>query len=256
MKVKDAYYFPHDSNARFDIKIAELRQRHGWAGYGLYWGIIEVLRDQDGYKFEANKKQLLSICLSCAYAELEPVLSTCFEVGLLDILDDDVEYFFSPSLTRRMQRLDDIREKRKSAGAKGGRASNKDKQSLSKLEAKEKQCSSSKVKESKVNKRKEYIARDADIEKLFDLFWSKYPRRDAKIPAQKAFRNLFTYELTDEQCNVRFQNMGVRIAQLIAEGRERKHIPLPATFLNREDFDTAPEPIETEEVEFVEVANA
>jgi hypothetical protein len=34
--MKDAYYFPHDSNARMDIRIVELRDAHGWAGYGIY----------------------------------------------------------------------------------------------------------------------------------------------------------------------------------------------------------------------------
>jgi len=146
--MKDAYYFPHDSNARMDIRIVELRDVHGWSGYGIYWGIIEVLRDQDSYRFEANKKHLLSTCLGCAYADLEPVLDTCVEVGLLAEKDG---YLFSPSLTRRMERMDEIREKRRLAGAKGGSI----KQSLSDAKANAKQVLSIKEKESKGNKSKE-----------------------------------------------------------------------------------------------------
>lgn len=47
---KSAFYFSHDSNARNDIKIMKLRRKHGMAGYGVYWCIIEILRDTSDYK--------------------------------------------------------------------------------------------------------------------------------------------------------------------------------------------------------------
>ena len=112
---KDAYYFPHDSNARQDVKILKLRIKHGWAGYGLYWGIIEALRDQDNYAFEADQPELISLAVGCSIDEITPVLNTCLEVGLLKKEDG---YIFSPSLKRRMERVDDIREKRRLAGKK------------------------------------------------------------------------------------------------------------------------------------------
>lgn len=112
---KDAYYFPHDSNARQDVKILKLRIKHGWAGYGLYWGIIETLRDQDNYAFEADQPELISLAVGCSIDEITPVLNTCLEVGLLKKEDG---YIFSPSLKRRMKRVDDIREKRRLAGKK------------------------------------------------------------------------------------------------------------------------------------------
>ncbi len=114
----------------------------------------------------------------------------------------------------------------------------------------------SKVKERKGNKKKstEDKKRDEMVETLFEKqFWPNYPRRDAKVNAFQAFKKVFDYPVPSEQCNERFRNMGIRIAQLIAEKRDRKHIPLPATFLNREDFDSTPDPIETDEIEFVEV---
>ena len=112
---KDAYYFPHDSNARQDVKILKLRIKHGWAGYGLYWGIIEALRDQDNYAFEADQPELISLAVGCSVDEITPIIDTCLEVGLLKKEDG---YIFSPSLKRRMERVDDIREKRRLAGKK------------------------------------------------------------------------------------------------------------------------------------------
>ena len=48
---KDAYYFTHDSNAKDDPKCALLIDQLGMEGYGIYWMLIEVLRDQPDYKY-------------------------------------------------------------------------------------------------------------------------------------------------------------------------------------------------------------
>ena len=51
---KDAYYFSHDSNARNDIKILRLRRSLGLEGYGIYFCLIEMLREQDDYKMSMS----------------------------------------------------------------------------------------------------------------------------------------------------------------------------------------------------------
>jgi len=181
--MKDAYYFPHDSNARMDIRIIELRNIHGWAGYGIYWGIIEVLRDQDSYRFEAEKKHLLNTCLGCAYTDLEPVLSTCVEVGLLAEKDG---YLFSPSLTRRMERVDNIREKRRLAGAKGGSV----KQSLSNAKANAKQVLSIKEKKRKEKERKGKEIKVKDTTTLQNVDESDdSPTSGCSVPAKDIFES-------------------------------------------------------------------
>ena len=47
---KDAFYFSHDSNARNDLKCMRLRRLCGMAGYGLYWCVIEMLRDASEFR--------------------------------------------------------------------------------------------------------------------------------------------------------------------------------------------------------------
>ena len=44
---KDTYWFSHDYNARNDNKIKKLIAKHGFAGYGLFWAIIEELYNND-----------------------------------------------------------------------------------------------------------------------------------------------------------------------------------------------------------------
>jgi hypothetical protein len=43
--MKSNTYFPHDANARHDEKILALRVRHGMEGYGVYFAILERLRE-------------------------------------------------------------------------------------------------------------------------------------------------------------------------------------------------------------------
>lgn len=40
----------HDSNARQDERMLALRMRLGWEGYGLYWGIVEILSASANYE--------------------------------------------------------------------------------------------------------------------------------------------------------------------------------------------------------------
>lgn len=57
---KDTFYFTHDFNARTDVKIKKLIQKHGLLGYGIYWSLIEDLynnanalpTDYEGIAFE------------------------------------------------------------------------------------------------------------------------------------------------------------------------------------------------------------
>ena len=47
-------YFPHEANLRSDIRYMKLLKEQGWKGYGIYWGIIELLRITPGYKLPRN----------------------------------------------------------------------------------------------------------------------------------------------------------------------------------------------------------
>ena len=53
---KETYYFSHDSNAITDTKILNMRADYGLEGYGLFWAIIEMMRNEESYKLQADKK--------------------------------------------------------------------------------------------------------------------------------------------------------------------------------------------------------
>ena len=102
------YYFSHDSRAQDDEKIIALRMEHGWAGYGLYWAIVERLRDAEDYTLKANFKALGFALM----ADEETVRSVVEDYGLFSVEDGR---FFSESLIRRMERMDDKSRKAKEA---------------------------------------------------------------------------------------------------------------------------------------------
>ena len=45
---KNTNYFPHDYHAHQDPKCSALINDFGFAGYGLYWSIVEILHEQGG----------------------------------------------------------------------------------------------------------------------------------------------------------------------------------------------------------------
>jgi hypothetical protein len=98
MTKKDAYYVPHDSNAKRDPKLMLLRHQLGAQGYGVYWMLIEDLREQEDYSLPV----MIIPALAHEYNISEQILKTIIEnFGLFNVQDD--KFFFSPSLISRME---------------------------------------------------------------------------------------------------------------------------------------------------------
>ena len=135
---KDAFYFSHDSNARNDQRLMKIRMKYGMQGYGVYFGIIEILREQSDYTLMIDEIEGIAFDLR---VELDVVKDIINNYNLFEINKNS---FFSRSLSRRMEKLDLIKQKRADAGRIGGK-------SKANAKAKVKQNQASKVKESKVN---------------------------------------------------------------------------------------------------------
>ncbi len=179
---KDAYYFSHDSNAHTDPKILKLRMSLGWEGYGIYWAIIENLRNQEDYTICESEFMFLTLSLAIDEAKLKQMLSKCLEVNLLEISNGKV---FSPSLLRRMERADEIRNKRRLAGAKGGKAkANAKQKGKQNSSIKEKET---KEKESKLNNIEINLPDFVDVE-----LWDEFMAVRKKLKAQNTQRAINT----------------------------------------------------------------
>ena len=147
---KEAYYFSHDANAKDDPKILQLRMHLGWEGYGLFWGLIELLRNQPDYRMKRHYKSI-SYLFQTDEKKIESLIND------FDLFATDQEFFWSESLLKRMELKEEKSEKMRNAANKRW---NKDsdakamhKHSTSNAQAM--QLKERKENETKVNERKE-----------------------------------------------------------------------------------------------------
>jgi len=95
---KDAYYFPHFSNARHDRKIKRITKELGVEGYGIYFMILEVLREQTDLKYPVQDIDLLADEFRTSEQKVRIVI-TNYD---LFTIDED-EMFFSPKQNEYLQ---------------------------------------------------------------------------------------------------------------------------------------------------------
>ena len=145
--MKESYYFSHDSNARRDPKILQLRSDYGLEGYGLYWMIIETLREQDGYKLKHSFVNVLTLDFNVTKEFISQFIKTCLDI---ELLASDEEYFWSDSLCNRMQYFEEKRQKLRQAGKLGANTRWQKNGDAIKKDGDAKVFDSSKVKESKL----------------------------------------------------------------------------------------------------------
>ena len=141
---KDAYYFPHDSNAKDDPKCVLLIEQLGMEGYGIYWMLIETLREQPDYTYPVANIPALGRRYNTTAEKVKTVVCN---YGLFTVKDDKI--FFSDSLNRRMQVLEEKRAKRSEAGRLGNAARWKTSQTDRNAITMRSQFIASKVKKSK-----------------------------------------------------------------------------------------------------------
>jgi hypothetical protein len=93
---KEAYYFSHDANAQDDPKCMLLIDQLGMEGYGIFWGLIEKLRNEPDYKLPIYVLPSLAKRWGTSKEKVQTVVS---EFGLF-VMDENM--FFSERLQRSM----------------------------------------------------------------------------------------------------------------------------------------------------------
>lgn len=152
---KDCYYFPHDSNAKDDPKCVLMIEQLGMEGYGIYWMLVEALRDQPDYTYPVANIPALARRYNTS---AEKVRTVVYNYELFTVKEDKI--FFSESLNRRMLVFNENRAKRSAAGRLGMARRWGDNNVITPLLQSNSTVITSKVKESKV-KEKESIEKIA-----------------------------------------------------------------------------------------------
>lgn len=168
---RENVYFSHDANAMNDPKCMMLITQLGMEGYGIFWGLVELLRQQPNYRMSLSLVPSIAARFMVSSQKIETVIRS---YDLFRIEDD--QFFFSQSLRDRMSIMDQKTEMKRLAGKLGGIRSGESRRmkalqpytgdrssALDLLEANAKQNEAKKRKEKKGNiKEKESIEKEKE----------------------------------------------------------------------------------------------
>jgi hypothetical protein len=115
MSDKDAYYFKHFCNARNDRKIKKARIQLGIEAYAIFFMILEILREQQDFKYPLEDLDVLADDLGVSIQKVEVVIKN---YNLFEI--DNDENFFSIAQINSLQSWIELREVNRIKGLKSG----------------------------------------------------------------------------------------------------------------------------------------
>lgn len=116
MSTIKAKYFKHDCNARNDDKLTALRIEHGPAGYGVYFMILERLREEENYQGQMTDRYIRALAYDF-HAEASLIRTVIQDFGLFEV-DEQAGTFHSPRFDEEMQFMENLSRTRQEAAAR------------------------------------------------------------------------------------------------------------------------------------------
>ena len=142
MNMKETFYFPHDYHARHDLKLESIiLSEVGVKGIGIYWCIVEMLYEQDGY-IKVSHIGRIANALRCEEISIKSVI---FDFELFD--NDDEKFWSRAVLSRLIERREKSEKAKSSANLRWNNAN-----------AMRTQCDGNAIKERKVKESKERVS--------------------------------------------------------------------------------------------------
>ncbi len=121
LKNNQSKYFSHDSNAKDDPKCELLIEEIGLEGYGIFWILLEILREQENYKLPLSALKAKARKYNTTLEKMDKVVKNfgLFELEKIEGTDD--YFFYSNRLNRNMELMNMEREAKSEAGKIGMR---------------------------------------------------------------------------------------------------------------------------------------
>lgn len=107
---KDAYWFSHDSNAKDDPKCVLMIDQLGLEGYGIYWVLVEILREQPDFSYPLALVPAIAKRYGTTAPKVEAVIKG---FGLFGVRED--KFFYSQSLISRVLAFKEKQDKKTAA---------------------------------------------------------------------------------------------------------------------------------------------
>ncbi len=192
--MKDVGYFSHDANAHHDPKIIKMLAKHGWQSYGLFWAIIEMLRNESEYQLNTDYDTI-----AYALRSDSELIKNIVEDFDLFIIDDDV--FHSARLDKCMAIKEEKSEKARQSSLKRWERNANAMQTHTDRNA-------SKVKESKrkVNKDKDIKSLDSINKEYLNELQEKHLDIDVPLQFEKFTNYLSANGKTYKDYRAGFRN--------------------------------------------------
>lgn len=93
---KETFWFSHDHNSRSDRKMLNLRMKHGMEGVGVYWCIVEMLYEENGYISHGDYERIAFELQT----NIERITSV---INDFDLFDKNSDNFWSNSAINRLK---------------------------------------------------------------------------------------------------------------------------------------------------------
>ena len=205
-------YFSHDYNAREDEKIQKLIYKHGWQSYGLYWALVEMLYQNDGF--------IEPECDRIAYAlhtDKDLIKSIIYDFNLF--IEHGKRITSKSVLHRLKQRKGKSEKARQAATIRWDKEKAKDADAMQ-THSERNAIKESKAKEIKEKENKENIP--------FETFWNLYDKKVGYIEKVKAKWN----KLKDSER----QDIINYLPMYIKATPDKQYRKNPETFLNNKSW--------------------
>ena len=177
---KDAYYFPHFSNARTDRKLRRVRKELGIEGYGIYFMTLEVLREQEDFAYPLSDIDLLADDFHASEAKVKAVIMS---YDLFSVGSDN--FFYSPKLIEYLKPYLDRSKRAREAALKrwhGDLDAN----------ALPEHSSSNAIKREESKREESKVEKESESQTCysFDDFWDDYDHKKDRKKSERKWKNI------------------------------------------------------------------
>lgn len=207
---KDSYWFRHDSTAGRGLRMRKMAHIYGHWGKGIYWDVIEILRDQSNYCFNSDDSSLQMLADLIGCKDEKKFISwfrDCIRFDLFRICEN---MFYSEVLCKNMKKW----EATKHAGIQSGKSRKATKTELT-------------SNETRTNLEHNIIEEDIieDNNKGFSAFWDLYNK---KVGAKDKCESKWN-KLTDAEREKIMQTLPAFLGSI----KDKQFQPYAETYLNQ-----------------------
>ncbi len=99
---KDSYWFRHDSTAGRGLRMRKIAHIYSHWGKGVYWDVIEILREQEHYCHPKDESSLQMLASLIGCQDVTKFVNWYKDCVKIDLLQEDEKSFFSVVLRQNM----------------------------------------------------------------------------------------------------------------------------------------------------------